>query len=281
MPEFKVPIAHEYWPGQPVSLHEIAIPYQKQIDQNIINSILEFVKNSMADLAKLRLNHVVVGLSGGLDSAIVLKICQQALGKDHITAVIVDLGLESHQEQTVRSARLAKQLQIQSMVISAAELLRQYSLLMSDRGPFTEINIITRCIQSVIFQFADSTPAAVACTFDRSELLIGRHMECFYGHFAPIAGLFKTELMSLARIIGIPDHIINDQPGCKDAWLDKDVLGASYNYIDPILYLLVEKKWTPERISQEFDIDQVWIERINYRVKHQMRRTNTRLFLFE
>ena len=163
--------------------------------------------------------------------------------------------------------------------VDASALLAAKRGLIQDLGPFSEINIITRCIQDAIFQVADSEMAAVVSTTDRSEALLGRHTEHFYGHLAPLIGLFKTDVLGLARACGLPRDVIEQEPGCTDAWLDREVLGAGYEIIDPILYLLVEEAWTADRIADEFGMDPDWLRSIEHRVKHQPARTVTRAFI--
>jgi NAD+ synthase len=278
MRTFPVPVVPEYWPGKPQRLNPIPIQFQRAIDADLVEKMVSFIKLALADLNQLNLGRVVVGLSGGLDSVCVLKLCQEALGDHNVSAAIVDLGLETQQRQTVGSVRIARELGVDYRIIKADQLLRLHAGLFDLSGPFSRINVITRSIQGIIFQLADETCAAVASTTDKSEALLGRHTEFFYGHFAPLISLYKSEVIELAKYLGIKEDITGKAPGCEDAWLDSDVLGASYDYIDPILFLLAEKGYSVERISAEFDIDIAWLSRIEQRVALQKIRTTTKSF---
>ncbi|MCE5333837.1 MAG: NAD(+) synthase [Desulfobacteraceae bacterium] len=275
MPRYDVDIDAAYWPGKPLYLNALPVQYKRAIDHATVEGICGFIREAMRNLGRIGMDKLAVGLSGGIDSVCVLKLCREALDFSSIIAVIVDLGVGSHGPQTESSIRIARELDATYEVIDASGLLAAYRAMSIAEGPFTRINIITRCIQNSIFQFADSTEAAVVCTSDRSEEALGRHMECFYGHIAPIIGLFKTEVMDLSRIMGIPEVIVRKDPGCADAWLDHVVLGSSYDYIDPILYLLLDRNYNAGKISSEFNIDRVWLEKIEHRIRYQQFRTNT------
>jgi NH3-dependent NAD+ synthetase len=135
----------------------------------------------------------------------------------------------------------------------------------------------TRTIQSLIFQVADSRNALVAATTDRSEWLLGRYTEAFYGHCAPLAGLYKSEVIALARCLNVEDSVQDSRPGCENYWYDDEVLGAGYDVVDSLLHLLVDVGKSPDQICAELQIEDLdWIEGFSERVQFQPLRTTTR-----
>lgn len=274
-----VKIDWRYWPGAPKKVCKINIPYKRKIDNQLVHRLHDFIRKSVENTSKLDLDEVVVGLSGGLDSALVALLCRQALGKNKVTAVTVDLGFESHRKQADFAKKITKTLDINHKVIRAYKLFKDYDALLKERGPFTEIDIITRAIHDSVFQFADSRLAAVPSTVDKSENLIGRHMEYFYGHFAPLIDLYKTEVNDVARLLKIPNEVIEQEPGCAEAWRDREVFGVSYDVLDPIIHLIVKKKMSAEQLARKYDIDLAWLKKIEYRLKNQKWRMQTQELL--
>ena len=268
----------KYFPGKPDYVTKINIKYKRKIDKFLLNKIYKFIKQSFRNSSLSVLNHVIVGLSGGLDSTVVALLCKNALGKDHVTAVIVDLGLKEHREQTRFAVSIAKKLDINYVVVKAPDLYKSYQYAIRENGPFTEINITTRLIHNLIFQYADAKMAVVASTVDKSEYITGRHMEYFYGHFAPMFGLYKTEIYDLAKYLKIPKEVISREPGCFDAWFDKDIFGVSYDILDPIIYLIYEKGLTANNISKKYKIDEKWLRKIEFRIKNHKYRMQTEQF---
>jgi NAD+ synthase len=271
----------KFFPGKPDKINRIDIKYKRQIDKNFVNSIYSFIKDSLEKTTYAGLTkNVVLGLSGGIDSVTMALLCKNALGKAKVTCIIVDLGLKEHEEQTKFAINVAKTLDLGFKVVKSSKLLRDYRAEMRTSGPFTNTNIMTRIIHNLVFQFADSKLAAVVSTIDKSEILLGRHMEHFYGHFAPLVNLYKTEVYDLAKFLRVPEDVIRREPGCVESWFDKDIFGVSYDYLDPILYLISEKNQSAKNIAQKYDIDGGWLKRVERRVRSQMWRMRTRELKF-
>lgn len=267
----------EHWPGRPQRVSVPSVTYKRVVDDSLLDCLSQFVRDSVGRLAPIGLKDVVVGVSGGLDSATMAALCRHSLGRERVEAAVVDLGLESHAAQTREAVEVVRKLDLDFQVIDAAKLLTAATETLTGHGPYSQINVVTRTIHSTIFQLADRQSASVASTLNRSEALLGRHMEYFYGHFAPLAGLYKTEVADVGRRLGVPASVLEREPGCYEAWFDREVLGAGYEIIDPILHLLVDRGWTASRIGQEFSIDENWLSRIERRVREHRWRMNTQV----
>jgi NH3-dependent NAD+ synthetase len=79
----------------------------------------------------------------------------------------------------------------------------------------------------------------------------------------------------MAKLLKIPKEVTEQEPGCIDAWLDKEVLGTSYAILDPILYLLHEKKISINTLARKYDIDKLWLKKIANRLKNSKWRMQT------
>jgi NAD+ synthase len=251
-----------YFPGIPKSLPLVPIRYKRPISDRLVQQLQFFIRRSVESHRTGSFRGIVVGLSGGVDSTTVALLCKRAIGRNRLTAVIVDLGARGHARQTTEAVSVAQEIRVPYHVLRDHSIVPSLLRAAPRRGPFSEVNAVTRAIQGLIFQYADSKMYAVASCVDRSEELLSRHMEYFYGHIAPLAPFYKTEVLDLARKIGVPSRVLEMEPGCVEAWLDERVLGTSYNNIDPILYLLADQKWSPARMIEAFGIDGRWLYRV-------------------
>jgi NAD+ synthase len=255
-----------FFPGVPRKIDQINVAYKLTINHETVQKILNFSTSALEKMNSVGLGEkVVVGMSGGLDSTLTIALLKKAIGRNRVLGVIVDVD----SVETEKAVSLGREMGVDYQVISARNLIRKYSSLISQHGPFTGINIETRAVHSIIFQVADGEMASVASTIDRSENLIFRHMEYFYGQLAPLIGLYKTEVVDLASFLGVPTRVVNSRPGCKNWWWDDEIFGVGYDILDPVLYLMSEKNLTAKQIAKEYQIDENWLCKIESRLKNQ------------
>ena len=269
--------ALSYFPGRPRVQPEVPVHLPQRIDEHLIRRIERFICETVDPGLGSPYRRVVVGLSGGLDSTTAAVLCRRALGPAGVTAVIVDLGVRGHATQARRAAAVAEELGIPFRLLRNRGLVGSLLEASPHQGPFSRVNAVTRAIHSLIFQYADARTDAVVSCVDRSEYLLSRHMEYFYGHIAPLQPLYKTEVARLADQIGVPRRVIEQPAGCVDAWLDEAVLGTSYDRLDPILFLIEERKWSALPIARKFGVDRRWLERVIARMNHREWRMVTRI----
>jgi NAD+ synthase len=264
--------AMRFFPGKPRKIASVNVKYKRTIDKRTEAKIEQFVRDSFSRMNLVSLsNRAVVGISGGLDSTVTAVLCKRALGNRQVLGVIVD---KDH-EETRDSELVAREIGIPYVTVGPDDLISKFASLVKLKSPLTGINVETRVVQSIIFQIADGVMGSVFATTDKSERLLGRHTECFYGHIAPLVDLYKTELVELARAIDVPDRVLSSRPGCKNWWWDDEVFGVSYQTLDPILYLMSEKRLSAARIASKYNIDRVWLRKIEARLRNQKLRVDT------
>ena len=207
----------------------------KQIISKIQNWIKEYVSSA-------KINGVVVGISGGIDSAVTTTLCVNAFGKEKV----IGLGLPcSSLLQDLNDAKeLAAILGIRFIKI---ELSRVYDEFIKITSPLFEssqmaiANLKPRLrMMAIYFTGQSFGNLLVAGTSNRTELAIGYFTK--YGDggvdFEPIGGIYKCEVKELAKILNIPKQIIKKPPsaGLWEGQTDEGEIGMSYNDLDEIIY---------------------------------------------
>jgi len=187
---------------------------------------------------------VVVGLSGGIDSALVARLAADALGPQHVLGVLlpdeqVPPALEA---ETVDYAR---QLGIESRTIRIGPVEAAFRAALPEVDDRVALgNTKARIRMVILYALARGRHRLVAGTGNKSELLLGYFTK--YGDggvdLLPIGDLYKTELRALAAELGLPEAVRSRPPtaGLWDGQTDEAELGASYDTLDRILHGLEE-----------------------------------------
>ncbi|MDK2795178.1 MAG: synthase [Archaeoglobaceae archaeon] len=207
----------------------------ERIAERIIDFIREQVRSANA-------TGVVLGLSGGLDSAVVAFLCVRALGKDKVLATIMPEEDVTSKEDVEDAIEIAKMLGIEFKVIEISNIVKMLSDKLGKGSRSAEMNLKPRIRMLINYYYANSLNRLVAGTGNKSEISIGYFTK--YGDggvdFQPIGDLYKTEIFEFARFLGIPEKIIRKKPtaGLFVGQTDEDEIGMSYAELDEILKLI-------------------------------------------
>jgi NAD+ synthase len=198
---------------------------------------------------------VVIGLSGGLDSSVVLRLCVDAIGAEKILGLI--MPSRSTPDEDIKDAiDLTQSLGVRFEVIDLTPIIEKYSRSLPEdtraRG-----NLTARIRMNILYYQAAINGYLVAGTSDKSERKIGFFTKFGDGaaDILPIADLYKTQVRDLARFLRISQAIIEKKssPRLWDNHLAEDEIGMTYETIDPILQLL-EKKKKPQEIAKKLKV---------------------------
>lgn len=200
------------------------------------------------EVRKTGLNKVVVGLSGGIDSAVVAVLAHRGFGDD-----LLCVKMPSHyssQSSLDDADELCREFGLRSEVHSIEPMLRAYGA--PDMSPLRIGNLSARLRMATLFDLSARDGALVLGTSNKSELMLG--YGTLYGDLAsainPIGDLYKTEIFELARYLKIPDAIISKPPSA-DLWAgqsDESEIGYLYSELDGVLKCYIEERRTREEM---------------------------------
>jgi NAD+ synthase len=223
------------------------------------------VRSFLADyLADSGADGYVVGVSGGLDSALAAHLLVDAVGPDRVTGRILPAD-PSNSENIADARELCEGLGVEYRVTDIQPLVDDVTAASHGDLPKTAYgNAQARIRMTLLYQAANAEDLLVVGPNNRSELLLGYFTK--YGDgaadVAPLADLYKTEVVDLARLVGVPDHIVEKTP-TAELWEDQTdpgELGAPYETIDPILRAYVDDDRALDDVVDLTDADRDLVE---------------------
>lgn len=188
-------------------------------------------------LAQSGANGVVIGLSGGVDSSVVAALASRALGNQRVLGLI--LPCDSNSKDAERARIVAKNLGIKTDTVDLAPAFRCFGDALPEADKKTLGNLKSRLRMLTLYYYANMNNSLVLGTSNKTEIAIGYFTK--YGDSAadlePIGGLYKTQVLELAKHIEIPEEIISSPPtaGLWDGQTDESEIGMSYAELDDIL----------------------------------------------
>ena len=220
--------------------------------------------------AKTGFKKAVLGLSGGIDSALTLVCAVDALGPENVHAVMMPY-LYTADMSVTDARRQAENLGCEFSIVSIEPMVREF---MGVLGPFfeghpvdaTEENLQSRCRGVLLMALSNKTNALVLTTGNKSEMAVG--YATLYGDmaggFAVLKDVWKTRVYDLARFLNrdreaIPERVISRPPSAELApgQEDSDTL-PPYDRLDQMLSLYIESDQSPQAIVDSgFDSGEV------------------------
>jgi NAD+ synthase len=190
---------------------------------------------------------IVVGLSGGVDSAVAATFCCRAVGGKKVLGLTLPSGV-TKPEDIADAAMLCNQLGMEHLVISIEPILRGFQAMPDFKeSAYLLGNLMARIRMTVLYYQANLDNTLVCGTSNRSEYMLGYCTK--FGDnaadFQPLLHLFKTEIYDIAKELGIPGPIIRKKPsaGLWEGQSDEEEIGLTYTEIDNSLRLLEQQSW--------------------------------------
>ncbi len=239
--------------------------------QTAISRVVDFVRTSFESSGCAG---IVVGLSGGIDSALTATLCVRAVGPEKVTGVFM---FEERMRDGVdaRHAReIAKNLHIRTFDLTLDPLVKRFSetFPIKIENQVARGNLKARMRMMSLYYLANAKNLLVAGTGDRSEDLIGYFTK--YGDggvdFLPIAHLYKSQVRFLAKHAGISPEVV-EKPSSPNLWEGHratDEIPLDYAELDRALVCLFDLKATPEDTAKNLGIDEVKVRDILARFRN-------------
>ena len=219
--------------------------------KEVHNELVEFLRENFK---KAGFSKAVLGLSGGIDSALVAYLLRDALGKENVLAIM--MPYKSSNPDSLNHAKLViEDLKINSKTIEITDMIDAYFKNEKEASSLRMGNKMARERMSILFDYSSKENALVVGTSNKTEIYLGYSTQ--FGDAAcalnPIGDLYKTNIWDLSRYLKIPNELIEKKPSA-DLWegqTDEQEMGLTYKEADQVLYRMLEENKTVEEVLAE------------------------------
>lgn len=222
-----------------------------------------------SEITRMGFQRAVVGLSGGVDSALSCTLAALALGAENVLAVRMPYRTSSS-ESLEHAQMVIDQLGVQSLTVEITPMVEPLFERFPEMNAMRRGNVMARQRMVILYDQSVAFNGLVVGTGNKTEILLG--YTTLYGDSAcalnPIGDLYKTQVRQLARALGVPPVII-EKPPTADLWkgqTDEGELGYTYAEVDKLLYLLVDQRYTPAE-CMEAGFDEGFVHSVVERVR--------------
>lgn len=221
-------------------------------------------------LRKVGAKGFVLGVSGGIDSAVCLRLCVRAVGRSKVLAVLMP-EKDSPKQDIKDSKELCKAEGVRYEIVDLSRAIKAFRESVHGRIDRKSLaNIKARCRMIILYHYANSESRLVVGTSNKSELLVGYFTKFGDGgaDLEPIGDLYKTEVRSLAKEMGIHDRITRKVPsaGLWKGQTDEGEMGIKYEKLDAIL-LGIELGLDEKQIAERAETTSREVQRISRMVR--------------
>jgi NAD+ synthase len=222
-----------------------------EINTSLARKVLvSFVRE---EITRTGLRRAVVGVSGGIDSALSCYLAAEALGPENVLAVCMPYKHSS--PDSLRHAGLVIQATgVQTLTVDITPMVEPIFEQFPKMNSRRKGNVMARERMIVLYDQSAEFGGLVVGTGNKTEIMLG--YTTLYGDSAcainPLGDLYKTQVRQLARAIGVPEEIVS-KPPTADLWAgqtDEGELGFTYTEADQLLYLLVDERYSPAECVQ-------------------------------
>jgi NAD+ synthase len=219
------------------------------VNTSLLRKILVgFVRD---EVTKVGVRKGVLGLSGGIDSALVAYIAAEALGPENVHAYTMPYRT-SNPESEAHAKLVADRLGINYQVLEITPMVDAYFAMVPDADNMRRGNKMARERMTVLYDHSAAVGGLVLGTSNKTELLLG--YGTLYGDMAsalnPIGDIYKSQVWELSEAMGVPREIIDKKPSA-DLWAgqtDEQDLGFSYRDADELLYRMVDQRMSRDEL---------------------------------
>jgi NAD+ synthase len=241
-----------------VNAHEIHPPLVEQL-------LVQFLREEVASAG---FGKAVLGVSGGIDSAVVAALCARAFGPENVLGVMLPYRT-SNPDSEGHAKLLIDKLGIRSRKVEITAMADGYLAAQDVTDRLRRGNVMARCRMVVLYDLSVEFSGLVIGTSNKTEILLGYSTQ--FGDAAsavnPIGDLYKAQIYQLARHLGVPAPIVDKAPSADlfEGQTDEAELGFSYADADRLLHLMVDERLSEdELVERGFEL--AFVRRIAKRI---------------
>jgi NAD+ synthase len=202
-----------------------------------------------SEITRMGFSRALLGLSGGIDSALSCYLAAEALGPENVLAIRMPYRASSP-ESLEHAQQVIDATGVQSMTVEITDMVEPLFARFPDMDNMRKGNIMARQRMIILYDQSAAFRGLVVGTGNKTEILLG--YTTLFGDSAnalnPIGDLYKTQVRQLSQALGVPESILQKAPSA-DLWAgqtDESELGYTYAEVDQLLYLLVDQRYTPD-----------------------------------
>ncbi len=223
--------------------------------EKVTEKTVSFIKDKTSEAG---FKKAVLGLSGGIDSAVVAVSASKALGAENVTGILMPYKTSSRSsiEDALKIVEITGIDHKTIEITNAVDAIESFNMEKSDHIKAVRLgNVMARVRMITLFDFSSAKDALVLGTGNKSEIYLGYFT--LFGDSAsainPIADIYKTEIFKLAEFMEIPKEIISKPPSADlmEGQTDESEIGFRYADMDRVIYGLIDLGLTPEQIIEK------------------------------
>ncbi len=230
------------------------------------DALLQFLRD---ECRRAGFERVVVGVSGGVDSAVAVTLAARALGSENVLGVMMP-SASSNPASAKDAAELLAALGVRGETVSIAPMVDAFLAGRPGTDRVRKGNLMARARMIVLFDISARDRSIVVGTSNRTEILLG--YGTLFGDTAcglnPIGELYKTQVWGLAAALGVPRAIIDKKPSA-DLWegqTDEEELGFSYAQVDRLLVQMVDEGRDDDELVR-LGFDRQFVAKVRERIR--------------
>jgi len=239
------------------------LPAELAIDTGVARRVIsEFIRGQLRQAGFERL---VLGLSGGIDSALVAYLSAEAIGAERLLCVLMPYRTSSDASRA-DAEEVVRRLGCASELVDISPMVDGYFADDPDATPLRRGNFMARQRMAVLYDRSVTWGGLVVGTGNKTESLIG--YTTLFGDnacaFNPVGDLYKSQIRQVAADIGVPEAIIRKAPSA-DLWpgqTDETEAGFTYPVLDRLLFWRIDKRRSTEEL-EALGFDRALVERVD------------------
>lgn len=236
-----------------------------EIQNQNYEEITKLMENFLSEqMEKTNAKGLILGLSGGIDSAVLAYLCKRQLKEKTLAIIMPDTEITPNYE-TEDALKMIALTGIEYKLMDIKPIVKEYSMYL-EPNDWAKGNLRARVRTNILYYYANAKNYLVLGSSDKSEHLIGYFTKFGDGaaDIVPIISLYKLQVRKIAEFLGVPKNVIEKKSSAhlwKEHEAEKEI-GVSYEEIDSILYCLFNKKLTVEDTINKTQIEKSVVDKV-------------------